>query len=129
MNRRMRTRINLDHRGIDLDSVRCPMCDDDLETEDHVFVTCTIAAGVWKQVLKWWKISNVPIGTLMDVIQLADNAPIASNHSKFLDVVVQTTIWSIWKFRNDMAFSHVRPRKDLLLNDIKLMSYNWISSR
>nr|GEW86803.1 transposon TX1 uncharacterized [Tanacetum cinerariifolium] len=49
MNRRMPTRINLDHRGIALDSVRCPMCDDDLETEDHVFVTCKIAADVWKQ--------------------------------------------------------------------------------
>ena len=35
-NRRVPTRVNLDHRGIDLDSVRCPICDEDLETEEHI---------------------------------------------------------------------------------------------
>ncbi|GKF50471.1 hypothetical protein Tco_0146938, partial [Tanacetum coccineum] len=30
-NRRIPTRINLDMRGIDLDTLRCPVCDDDLE--------------------------------------------------------------------------------------------------
>ncbi|GJZ33934.1 RNA-directed DNA polymerase, eukaryota, reverse transcriptase zinc-binding domain protein [Tanacetum coccineum] len=29
-NRRLPTRINLDRRGVELDSVRCPMCDEDL---------------------------------------------------------------------------------------------------
>ncbi|GJV50954.1 RNA-directed DNA polymerase, eukaryota, reverse transcriptase zinc-binding domain protein [Tanacetum coccineum] len=36
MNRRIPTRINLDMRGIDLDTLRCPVCDNDLESEDHI---------------------------------------------------------------------------------------------
>ncbi|PWA48924.1 RNA-directed DNA polymerase, eukaryota, Reverse transcriptase zinc-binding domain protein [Artemisia annua] len=45
------TRSNLDLRGIDLHSVRCPMCDNDIDTEEHVFVSCPIAVDIWKQVL------------------------------------------------------------------------------
>ncbi|GKB09645.1 wall-associated receptor kinase 2-like protein [Tanacetum coccineum] len=33
----MATRSNLDRRGVDLDSVRCPLCDDGIEKEDHIF--------------------------------------------------------------------------------------------
>ncbi|GJS86409.1 RNA-directed DNA polymerase, eukaryota [Tanacetum coccineum] len=40
------TRVNLDKRGIDLDSVRCPLCNDDIETKDHVFALCSIAKEV-----------------------------------------------------------------------------------
>ncbi|PWA66455.1 reverse transcriptase domain, Reverse transcriptase zinc-binding domain protein [Artemisia annua] len=41
-NERLPTRVNLDKRGIDLHSVRCPVCDDDLEIENHIFVHCDI---------------------------------------------------------------------------------------
>ncbi|GJT72751.1 RNA-directed DNA polymerase, eukaryota, reverse transcriptase zinc-binding domain protein [Tanacetum coccineum] len=46
INRRIPTRTNLDRRGIDLDSVHCPLCDEDLESEDHIFVSCEIASGI-----------------------------------------------------------------------------------
>ena len=69
--------INLDHRGVDLDSVRCPMCDEDVETEDHVFVSCKIAVDTWKEVAKWWKIPYDSSFDLHDVIHMADNSIIA----------------------------------------------------
>ncbi|GJY72047.1 RNA-directed DNA polymerase, eukaryota, reverse transcriptase zinc-binding domain protein [Tanacetum coccineum] len=59
MNKRVPTWINLDKRGIDRDSVRCPLFDDDIETEDHLFALCSIAKDVWKEVMAWWKISSV----------------------------------------------------------------------
>ncbi|GJY16084.1 integrase, catalytic region, zinc finger, CCHC-type containing protein [Tanacetum coccineum] len=40
---RLPTRVNLDVRGIDLHSVRCPLCDDDVEMEVHLFISCKIA--------------------------------------------------------------------------------------
>nr|GFC62721.1 reverse transcriptase domain, reverse transcriptase zinc-binding domain protein [Tanacetum cinerariifolium] len=37
-NNRLPTRINLDAQGIDLHSVRCPICDEDMETPStHVY--------------------------------------------------------------------------------------------
>ncbi|GJS64070.1 RNA-directed DNA polymerase, eukaryota [Tanacetum coccineum] len=52
-NERLPTRVNLDRRGIDLHSVRCPVCDDDLETENHIFVHCATAKQIWTDILKW----------------------------------------------------------------------------
>ncbi|XP_071738834.1 uncharacterized protein [Rutidosis leptorrhynchoides] len=44
----------LDKRGIDLNSVRCPLCDDDLETVDHSLIFCKCAMDVWDRVFDWW---------------------------------------------------------------------------
>ncbi|GJS89127.1 RNA-directed DNA polymerase, eukaryota, reverse transcriptase zinc-binding domain protein [Tanacetum coccineum] len=129
LNKRLPTRINLDRMGVDLDSVRCPMCDEDVEMKDHVFVSCKIATDNWKEVAKWWKIPYDSSFHLHDVIHMAENTIISPKLVKFLDVVVETPIWITMKFRNNMVFSKKRLSKNLLLNDIKLMSYAWVSSR
>ncbi|GJX43580.1 reverse transcriptase domain, reverse transcriptase zinc-binding domain protein [Tanacetum coccineum] len=51
-NLRIPTRVNLDSRGMNLHSTRCSICDDDLETEDHVLVKCGVALNIWRGVLK-----------------------------------------------------------------------------
>ncbi|GJR66472.1 RNA-directed DNA polymerase, eukaryota, reverse transcriptase zinc-binding domain protein [Tanacetum coccineum] len=40
---RLPTSINLDKKGIDLVCVRCPVCDDDMETTKHLFIECPVA--------------------------------------------------------------------------------------
>ncbi|XP_071739189.1 uncharacterized protein [Rutidosis leptorrhynchoides] len=40
--RRIPVRVELDKRGIDLDSVRCPVCDSDVETVDHILLHCPL---------------------------------------------------------------------------------------
>ncbi|GJY25069.1 RNA-directed DNA polymerase, eukaryota, reverse transcriptase zinc-binding domain protein [Tanacetum coccineum] len=117
------TRSNLDYRGVDLDSVRCPICDDEIESEEHIFVMCNVAREAWKNIMLWWKIDNT------SAINLADRVSLPTKLLKVFDVVVQTTLWFLWKFRNNVVFSSKRPRKELLFNDIKLHSFVWISNR
>ncbi|XP_071688191.1 uncharacterized protein [Rutidosis leptorrhynchoides] len=40
---RIPVRVELDKRWIDLDSVRCPVCDKDIETVEHIFIQCDFA--------------------------------------------------------------------------------------
>ncbi|XP_071687335.1 uncharacterized protein [Rutidosis leptorrhynchoides] len=54
MRRRLPTKTELDKRGIDLDSVRCPLCDDDVESIDHSLFLCRHSYEVWDRVFKWW---------------------------------------------------------------------------
>ncbi|XP_071700330.1 uncharacterized protein [Rutidosis leptorrhynchoides] len=56
---RLPVRVELDKRGIDLNSVRCPLCDDDVETLDHAFIFCKYAMDVWERVYKWWGFNGV----------------------------------------------------------------------
>ncbi|GKD76252.1 RNA-directed DNA polymerase, eukaryota, reverse transcriptase zinc-binding domain protein [Tanacetum coccineum] len=87
INSRLPTRKNLDARGIELHSIRCPLCDEDIETEEHIFVRCKIALDTWRDVLKWWNIINIHFNNLYDVIHLADYVLIAGKHSRFFDAV------------------------------------------
>lgn len=91
----MPTRENLDKRGIDLDSIRCPLCDDDVETEDHLFVSCKLSADIWIDVFKWWDLTNVSPTSLNDMMYVADHAPIEDKHRRYFDVVIQTTILAL----------------------------------
>ena len=72
INDRLPTRSNLDSRGIDLHSLLCPVCDDHIESAEHLFVHCNLASNLWTSVFKWWKMDNVP-NTLMGLITWVDS--------------------------------------------------------
>ncbi|GKD07621.1 RNA-directed DNA polymerase, eukaryota, reverse transcriptase zinc-binding domain protein, partial [Tanacetum coccineum] len=50
--KRLPTRLNLDHRGIDLDSLLCPFCNEDQESELHLFGACEVASSLWEAVFQ-----------------------------------------------------------------------------
>ncbi|GKD18879.1 RNA-directed DNA polymerase, eukaryota, reverse transcriptase zinc-binding domain protein [Tanacetum coccineum] len=52
LHKRLPTRFNLDRRGVGLDSTRCPVCDEDIETEEHLFTSCFIATEYWESDLR-----------------------------------------------------------------------------
>nr|GEV31654.1 ribonuclease H-like domain-containing protein [Tanacetum cinerariifolium] len=92
-----------------------------IEIDIH-FVRDMVTAGqaakeIWLEVLKWWRIPNVSFVTLHDLIHLADHTPLEDKFSSVFDAIVQTTIWSIWRYRNNILFSTKRPSKDLIFND------------
>ncbi|GJU61310.1 NB-ARC domains-containing protein [Tanacetum coccineum] len=115
--------------GIDLHSTRCPICDDDLEMEDHVPVKCDVALNIWREVLKWWGLNNIQIDNLNDVFSLSSRSNLTPKVSILFDAVVQSTLWFLWRFRNEFIFASKRPNKDLILNDIKHYTFVWISNR
>ncbi|XP_071694722.1 uncharacterized protein [Rutidosis leptorrhynchoides] len=45
-------KLELDKRGINLHSLRCPICDEDLESVDHEFIACKHVLDVWNRVHK-----------------------------------------------------------------------------
>nr|GEU32540.1 RNA-directed DNA polymerase, eukaryota, reverse transcriptase zinc-binding domain protein [Tanacetum cinerariifolium] len=53
--------------------------------KEHIFVRCKIALDTWRDVLKWWNITNIHFNNLYDVIYLADYVSIAGKHSRFFD--------------------------------------------
>ncbi|GJZ04885.1 RNA-directed DNA polymerase, eukaryota, reverse transcriptase zinc-binding domain protein [Tanacetum coccineum] len=128
-NTRLPTRLNLDIRGVDLHTIRCPICDDALESEEQLFVYCELAKETLSGVVDWWKLSNVNFSNLQDVISLAERAPVPAACKMFFDTVVQSTIWHIWRFRNEMVFNSKRPNKHIILDNVKLSTFNWITYR
>ncbi|XP_071687753.1 uncharacterized protein [Rutidosis leptorrhynchoides] len=59
LKRRIPVHTELDKRGIDLDSVRCPLCDDGVESIDYSMIFCRHSMEVWERVYKWWGLGAV----------------------------------------------------------------------
>ncbi|GKD88648.1 RNA-directed DNA polymerase, eukaryota, partial [Tanacetum coccineum] len=45
--------FNLSSRGLDIDSIMCPVCNDHVESNIHVFFSCDTASIVWRLVRAW----------------------------------------------------------------------------
>ncbi|GJY23411.1 RNA-directed DNA polymerase, eukaryota, reverse transcriptase zinc-binding domain protein [Tanacetum coccineum] len=50
-------RCNIDRRNIDLHSVLCPMCEEDVESLDHLMGRCSWSRSIWNFIFKWWGFS------------------------------------------------------------------------
>jgi len=56
---RLPTRSNLARRGVQLESVQCPLCQEHVETAKHLFNTCSVARQVWDMCDRW--VGNVVV--------------------------------------------------------------------
>ncbi|XP_071687146.1 uncharacterized protein [Rutidosis leptorrhynchoides] len=61
-------RIELDKRGIDLNTVLCLICNSDIESTDHTMVHCPKIAQIWFLTLNWWNQPTSIISNLEDAI-------------------------------------------------------------
>ncbi|GJQ96385.1 reverse transcriptase domain, reverse transcriptase zinc-binding domain protein [Tanacetum coccineum] len=119
---RLPTRHNLDARGIDMHSTRCAICDEGIEATHHLFIDCMLASRIWSSVATWWGLTDLPT-SVDSLIKWGDTVNLNNSTKSCFNVVVQTTAWVIWRYRNRVCFDLKPPRKDTLLDDIKHRQY------
>ena len=47
------TRFNLSRRGMEIDSILCPMCDCSVESSRHLFFSCKFVSDVMRKITSW----------------------------------------------------------------------------
>jgi len=102
---KLRTRINLDKRGVIVLSRLCPLCKKSEETAQHVFISCEIAQKVWDNCDRWIGISSVRQQTMVNHYH---NSHLLAFNKKINIVwkgVWVTIVWKIWKHRNRVVFN------------------------
>lgn len=125
---RLSTRINLDKRHVDLhDKVRFVWC----RSRNRTTPFCWMLnyKSLCNDISWWWNIHLIPSIDLLQTLNLSKLMNNQMGLSRYFNVIVRTTLWVAWKFRNDKVFKLDKPRKDLLLDVIKFFSFQWISSR
>lgn len=102
--RRIPTRMVLDHMGIDLDSILCPCCQDAIETVEHCLIRCKWAEDGWVKIFKWWNL-NVSFGTsILDLISHEGHQSFTMNHKILWQAVIWCSTYVIWEGRNNVTF-------------------------
>ncbi|XP_071705065.1 uncharacterized protein [Rutidosis leptorrhynchoides] len=122
--------MELDKRGVDLDSVRCPICNNDVETIEHTLFRCSFALDLWSRVIKWWGSSFIMISRFEDLFKgLLFSSSNSSVSSKLWQTIEWVTGYMLWRNRNQVVFKKKKESGPMLLNEIQIKSFEWISRR
>ncbi|GJW72441.1 RNA-directed DNA polymerase, eukaryota, reverse transcriptase zinc-binding domain protein [Tanacetum coccineum] len=81
----------LDKRGIDLDSLLCPTCDDMLQSCSHCLVMCNFAGSVWEKVFSWWKVGVGNAFSIEELFSFNGNVNMPSHSPRMWQGVIWTS--------------------------------------
>lgn len=93
----------LSSRGIPVSTLSCGLCGE-IETVDHILVSCPIASKVRDWICNWCGISlDSPTSTrgILDFVSKWGRCPKKRN---VLTMIAYGLFWSLWRARNDKSF-------------------------
>ena len=126
---RLPVRSELDKRGINLHTLLCPCCDDNVETINHSLLFCNMAWSIWVKIFDWLKGGNVDVFTIGDMFRHNGFRSQSIENREWWQVVTWVTGYFIWKERNNRVFNNKVTSVNKIVQDIQLKSFHWISRR
>ncbi|GKB50346.1 putative RNA-directed DNA polymerase, eukaryota, reverse transcriptase zinc-binding domain protein, partial [Tanacetum coccineum] len=129
LNGRIPVRNELDKKGIDLDSILCPCCENVLKSVDHCLVTCEKALYIWERIYAFWGIAVVDVFTIKDILQHSGGRSLGKEAEALWHAVVLVAVYYIWKSRNMKVFKGKTENGTKLFKDIQIKAFKWISRR
>nr|KAJ0227224.1 hypothetical protein LSAT_V11C100001870 [Lactuca sativa] len=90
---------------------------------------CAAEGSIWQRVFRWVDLVLPGCNTLQDIFDWLDMVSLSRERKTALESIIQTVIWVMWRFRNDIIFCEVVSSKVFIFDDIVNMSYNWFVHR
>ncbi|XP_071688357.1 uncharacterized protein [Rutidosis leptorrhynchoides] len=125
---RIPVRIELDKCGIDLHSIRCPICDEDLESVEHILFSCSFAKDIWGKVLNWWGYSSANF-IFGDIFEGTFGSFASDDKKTIWQDLCWCVCYSLWKSQNSKVFNNKVVTAPVLFSEIQVASFEWISRR
>lgn len=122
------TKYNLLIRGIitpEFDPI-CSLCNGDIESQDHLFVSCPATRSLWLKILYWW---NLPFSFPEKATELLQQSNSITTHggiNHLFQISCICVLWSVWYARNNLQFNALPWDAESLLNFIQSRSFAWI---
>ncbi|GKD77962.1 RNA-directed DNA polymerase, eukaryota, reverse transcriptase zinc-binding domain protein [Tanacetum coccineum] len=123
------TRLNISRRGLDIDSILCPLCENAVESSTHIFFTCRIVREIFRKVSCWWNVSFADISSYEEWQEWIVNSRLSLKYKSLLEGVCYIMWWHIWAFRNKSIFGLKNPAKAVIFDDVVSRSFYWCRSR
>ncbi|GJV49210.1 RNA-directed DNA polymerase, eukaryota [Tanacetum coccineum] len=112
------TRINIFRRGMEIESIICPMCGEAAKSSRHIFFSCHIAREILRKILRWWDVSYMELSSYEEWLDWIFNIRISVKHKQILEGVCYAMWWLIWNFRNKCIFYSESPSKAIIFEDV-----------
>ena len=126
---RLPTRFNLSKRGFPLESICCPVCNIGGEMLDHLFFKCVLAVDLWKVIARWCNVVFPTNSSIKEWLTWVDIQRWKKMVKKRMKIIILTTCWMIWRFRNATVFDEDKIKKSSIFDSIVLYSFSWLKNR
>ena len=127
---RIACRDVLNNMGIDVDSLLCPRCNNEVETIEHALFRCEEVRRLWSLLARWWDMDiGGSIKTISELLHLGSTTTGSSSVLKLWQETIWAFTYLLWANRNQLIFSKGNTRVQDLFGDFQRRSYEWIEGR
>ncbi|GJT78029.1 RNA-directed DNA polymerase, eukaryota, reverse transcriptase zinc-binding domain protein [Tanacetum coccineum] len=93
------TRIIIFRRGMEIESIICPMCGEAAESSRHIFFSCHIAKEILHKISRWWDVSYMELSSYEEWLDWIFNIRISVKHKQILEGIDMTEQIKVWFLR------------------------------
>jgi hypothetical protein len=103
------------------------LCFGSLESLTHLFLHCDFAFSIWVKIFTWLGVIVVMPATLSSLFELLSGLATTKKARKVNLLVWHTTIWLIWRARNEVIFNNSVKAVSDCVEEIKVLTWKWSS--
>nr|GEV03953.1 nucleotide-binding alpha-beta plait domain-containing protein [Tanacetum cinerariifolium] len=114
------TRFNISRRGIDIDSILCPICECGVESVRHVFFSCSLVRQIVRKVYSWWDVMYIDVNSYVEWLNWMNSLRLKSISKLMIEGVFYVVWWHVQMFRNKLLFEDKNHQRRLSLMTLLL---------
>ncbi|XP_068466484.1 uncharacterized protein [Phaseolus vulgaris] len=123
------TRVNLNRRGVQLSSMECPLCQQEEESAQHLFMECCHAQRVWSMCFRWLDISFVQQNDLRSHFLSFHMFQVSNNQTLIWNGVWVAVVRCIWDQRNLIIFKQGVVDAEDIFQKVQLKTWMWMKHK
>ncbi|GJZ98429.1 RNA-directed DNA polymerase, eukaryota, reverse transcriptase zinc-binding domain protein [Tanacetum coccineum] len=123
------TRFNISRRGIDIQSISCPICENGVESSEHLFFKCYLIREIGCKIASWWNINYVEVNSYEEWKTWLISCRMESKLKQMFEGVWYSLWWHIWSYRNKILFDDNSPMKAFIFDNVVSSSFYWCKFR
>nr|GEV44529.1 RNA-directed DNA polymerase, eukaryota [Tanacetum cinerariifolium] len=116
--------LNLSLRDLDIQSITCPSCNVDLESNDHIFFGCDTTSSIWRLIRVWIDVSMPSFVSCSDWFQWLEGWGLSKDYKDRVYVISVAALWILRRYRNNITFNYHPMRKSDLFYIIRMFSFS-----
>nr|GEW36823.1 RNA-directed DNA polymerase, eukaryota, reverse transcriptase zinc-binding domain protein [Tanacetum cinerariifolium] len=121
--------FNISRRGIEIESILCPMCECSAESSRHLFFSCKMISDVMRKITHWWDLEYREINSFEDWCQWISSIRLPVKQKHVFEGICYIVWWYTWNRRNLKIFGQEDPSMVNVYDEVVYRSFYWIRFR
>ncbi|XP_021997684.1 uncharacterized protein LOC110894726 [Helianthus annuus] len=107
----------------------CILCGEAIESVDHLFSACKMAALVWNKLSEWAKIPPIFAFSFRDLVSIHNGDGVVRKAKDIVRGLIMVVYWCIWKAKNANFFSNGKGCSEEIFGEVKALGFLWLKCR